>query len=498
MQKVSTGCCRTMSSVATDDIVLSYLPSASLLDRIRHHSRYLTSLWVRRHGLQLLPSLPVPQLRRLRVWDSSLRVGPTRRHRGDLDACTSLTCLHLNDCRLLGRQPLAALSSFTRLQELCVRQLCEANSPKTVLPEGVLASLVHLTHLILGQDVIVKDGLLSLAALSNFQALSVMHHPRIYLGSASSPQWREAALEGVHQLQHCKQLEVSSPALLFSLASTPDVGRIRSLQVLKLKECRVDPGLLPGLTQLLTLHLASVTLQTSAAGTAAVALLDALASLKQLQDLAIRHVVGDSRTAIGGLDWPPPSPAYAALTASSQLQVLELYQLNLPEGACQHMFAAGQQLPKLERLVIEWLPPDMRSGYDGMLCSEDIACLVSCCPNLRSLDLNVQPDAHLADLPQLSALTALEVTGTSEDAIKNIAGCTGLLKLSLASDSDWGIAIQQQWLLPLTALRQLTGLACNSCDDPFGDNGFDYDLEDYSPPSSYGLNLHISNKVRGS
>lgn len=479
---------------ATDDICLSSY-SDSLLDRIRHHSRHLTSLWVRGYGCQL-PPLPVPQLRRLRVGDFSLRLGPTRRHRGDLDACTNLTCLHLYNCRLLGQRPLAALASFTGLQELCVRHLCEANRPTTVLPEGVLASLVHLTHLILGQDVMVEDGLLSLAALSNFQALSVMYHSRMR-HPGNSPQWEEVALEGVHQLQHFKQLEVSSKSLLFSLASTPDVGRIRSLQVLKLKECRVDPFVLPGLTQLLTLRLSGVKLQTSAAGAAAAALLSALASLKQLQHLAVMYVAGGSRLTGDGLDWPPPSPAYAAFTASSQLQALELVQQDLPEGVCQHMFAAGQQLPKLERLVIEWSPPDMRSGCQGMLCSEDVACLVSCCPNLRSLDLNVQPDAHLTDLPQLSALTALAVTGTSDVAIKNLARCTGLLKLSLASDSDWGTAIEQQWLLPLTALRQLTKLACSPCDPPFGENfGFDFDPEeDIGPLPSYGIHLDISNKV---
>jgi hypothetical protein len=58
-----------------------------------------------------------------------------------------------------------------------------------------------------------------------------------------------------------------------------------------------------------------------------------------------------------------PQAAYAAMTASSRLQHLNISECALPAGAWQHMFPAGRQLPQLQEFNIKVLKlPSRRPG----------------------------------------------------------------------------------------------------------------------------------------
>lgn len=77
-----------------------------------------------------------------------------------------------------------------------------------------------------------------------------------------------------------------------------------------------------------------------------------------------------------------PAAAYAALTASSNLQQLDIRYSAVTEGAWEHMFPAGRLLPQLQELTITGVrgPSGCRSAaaFEGSR-------LVSCCPGLKVL-----------------------------------------------------------------------------------------------------------------
>ena len=74
----------------------------------------------------------------------------------------------------------------------------------------------------------------------------------------------------------------------------------------------------------------------------------------------------------------PHASAFSALTASSKLQHLSIS--HPPAAALQHLFPAGRQLPHLQSLSI------CNGAVDGRGIALGSS-LVSCCPALRSLDL---------------------------------------------------------------------------------------------------------------
>lgn len=70
----------------------------------------------------------------------------------------------------------------------------------------------------------------------------------------------------------------------------------------------------------------------------------------------------------------------------------------------------------------------------------------------------LHPSADLLAFTQLSALRKLSLTGSSAAGLRNIAGSTSLVDLELQSTA-WA-KIPWEWLLPVTAMRQLTRLDC--------------------------------------
>jgi len=89
--------------------------------------------------------------------------------------------------------------------------------------------------------------------------------------------------------------------------------------------------------------------------------------------------------------------------------------------------------------------------------TDDISCMIRCCPGLHTLSINVQPDAQLSDLAKASGLTSLSVSGLHAEGFESLRALSGLVSLQdLAVDP--GGPITPQDLLCLTALRPLTKL----------------------------------------
>ena len=103
-----------------------------------------------------------------------------------------------------------------------------------------------------------------------------------------------------------------------------------------------------------------------------------------------------------------PAAAFSALTASTQLQHLNIGPSRLPAGALEHLFPAGRQLPNLLSLDIsagQLLTRQWAAAPQGSR-------LVSCCPGLQSLNVRgLQCSAELLSaLRGLHGLTQLQLT----------------------------------------------------------------------------------------
>ena len=82
-------------------------------------------------------------------------------------------------------------------------------------------------------------------------------------------------------------------------------------------------------------------------------MLSHLQDLQQLTHLTLRGVL---RKGWGTTDSAePPATAYAALTASSKLQHLDISSSKLPAGVWQHVFPPSRQLPHLHILDLGWV-----------------------------------------------------------------------------------------------------------------------------------------------
>ena len=167
------------------------------------------------------------------------------------------------------------------------------------------------------------------------------------------------------------------------------------------------------------------------------------------------------------LDWPTSGPAYSALTASSNLIVLELCDAHFPRGIWPHVFPDSRKLPHLTALVVSG------SIDNGELisppppwCAADLRSLVSCCPSLCELETDcVQPGLDVSELHKLTSLTRMF-----------LAYCFGLDSLDIVTDCMRGLSAVTQLhslllftyiperspacLWPLTSLTTLTSLDC--------------------------------------
>lgn len=219
----------------------------------------------------------------------------------------------------------------------------------------------------------------------------------------------------------------------------------------------LDVSLLTGLTLLRRLDV----MHTPAGSTAALSGL--LAWLPRLKHL--RHLGMDCR--LGPLATPAPAAAYAALTANSCLEVLDLSSCTLPMGAWQQLFPDdGQQgheearrLPHLHTAILapsaSW--DDFRAGelqlqlgFPQSLNAADLKRIVRSCPRLRLLC--VRTSGSLKPLLSLRHLRSLSVVGIYNKTVTRLAQLHGLEFLHVDGYVDLSCC---RVLSTLTQLREL-------------------------------------------
>jgi hypothetical protein len=206
-------------------------------------------------------------------------------------------------------------------------------------------------------------------------------------------------------------------------------------------------GVLAGKTQLRELTLQNCTVPSGAAGVAQL-----LSHLQPMQQLSRLSLYGSMQH---GEEGSLPATAFAAITASSQLQEIDISDNVLPAGVWQHLFPAGRRLPHLT--CLEMSDVRVAAVRGGAASAAEISRLVSCCPGLQSLDLMgfSRSVPLLGPLQRLSGLHTLHIEVVEPTAAQGfIEGVclTGLRELDV---SVFDMAGQ---LLQLTQLRQLTAL----------------------------------------
>lgn len=258
-----------------------------------------------------MPALPCPNLKQLDLERCYFRL--SERFDSILHDCTGLTHLRLERCLLAEQQPsIAALSTLTKLQHV---ELNLVEHYGLDVPSTLLLSLTKLTHLGFGLDrEDAKAWLQHLSSLTDLQQLSIYQQ-----GSRAT----------------------CSPS------TTPGLSRLTALTSLRLECVTLDPALLRDIsTQLQSFHIDQVDLVTdgphahaaAAPSGAAAQLLSCIAGMTRLQQLCL-----------GPLPYfPAEAAAYTALTASSNLQQLQLSDNGWPDGIWQAMFTAGRTWPHLQ------------------------------------------------------------------------------------------------------------------------------------------------------
>jgi hypothetical protein len=131
-------------------------------------------------------------------------------------------------------------------------------------------------------------------------------------------------------------------------------------------------------------------------------------------------------SSLRGVEKSTPPASYAALTASSKLQQLNISISTMPAGVWQHMFPAGKQLPNLLSLSIAYV----RQFAGGIAQDPEGSRLVSCCPSLQYLEMaSLLCSAELlAPLQGLSALQALHCSwgDATAEVVQAVCQLTGL------------------------------------------------------------------------
>jgi hypothetical protein len=181
---------------------------------------------------------------------------------------------------------------------------------------------------------------------------------------------------------------------------------------------------------------------------------------KLLQLLARLPALQLMRLADLEAEWPQQLSAFSSLTASSNLQKLEVYGCDIPEAAWQYAFPAGRKLPNLHTF-------DTRNatGRGAVFCSAAIAGLAACCPALRALTVAADEYARLTPLASLTALSSLMLCPISPTEVFYLPRLTQLKELyvyiAVSPDTSQEAAFGLPDLVCLTALTGLKELAAH-------------------------------------
>ena len=234
--------------------------------------------------------------------------------------------------------------------------------------------------------------------------------------------------------------------------SASSVSHKPFLTQLSVSSCSFELGGLAGNTQLQQLILDYCSLLGPAAGGAVEQL---MYHLQPLQQLTLLSTVGSLTTTRQGLfvvqeDAGNPAAAYAALSASSKLRLLDIGMCILPAGVWQYMFPTGRQLPHLTCIhMCRVMEP---SG--SYAPAPEGSRLVSCCPGLAWLDMQMLSyGTELISVRELTGLTTLSLAAWPHliaDCLRDVAQLTRLRELHLNCDSN-----AVQGVVQLSQLKRL-------------------------------------------
>jgi hypothetical protein len=263
-------------------------------------------------------------------------------------------------------------------------------------------------------------------------------------------------LHPLQALPHLADLRFNQAEGLAARITAADLSANRKLMRLECDRVDFEPSALSGKTQLQHLSMYKCTISGGAAGVARM-----MAELSHIQ-LTHLHLIKTMEPVEEG---NPPASAYAALTASSKLQYLNIANCELPTGAWQHMYAAGRQLPQLQTLDISCVfqaASRAHAPYTGGTT------LVSCCPGLTRLWLDDSSQSEvqhstdlLTSLQKLSGLHTLSWSahdGAAVERLPLVCQLTGLRELAVSYPGFGGQSYKEGLLLQLTQLKQLTRL----------------------------------------
>lgn len=416
--------------VGDRDNAISLQRAESVLGWLEHYGQHVTSLWLTRFPqppevqLQIRQLSCCPNLLDLyKVCGGHIQLGPTADgYPGVIEGCTKLTRLqlagHIIDAPHGG--PVDSMSRLVGLQHLDILPYYQ----DCVLPAAALPRLTRLTYLSLGG--LSSEHLLQLGALTNLEDLVLCADDR---AAAAGP------------------------------CAVPGMVLPASLTSIWLKS-RVEAGLLSlvptGLRDLCLDCAVEGPIEGPGSWLAHVALMQQLTRLK----VESYKVV-----------WPPPGPAYLALTANSSLASLAIDEYLFPDGTWPHVFPTGRTLSHITCFEL-----CRDKGTDGnpsaAFDATDLSCLVRCCPSIRTIkSINLLHGLHVSELHKLTALTRLVACygdAPWEDCVESMTGLasvTRLRDLDLYFNSQ---SLTADVLLPLLSLTALTSLA-GTCWDADGE-----------------------------
>jgi hypothetical protein len=397
----------------------------SVLLYLSKHSQHIDCIQLDGHNLgwavvrQLPPNL---QLSSLQLHGVSLQLQPGNSWQGMLGAVSQLAALkqlRLKQVTVLdptGTEALtAALSQLPAgLEHLSISHLLFRGHDKHFHTDW-LWKLHQLTYL----ELVVSVSPLDDDALQPLQALTRLADLRLVGGGVS--------------------------VTASMLSATYHLTRF------ELSRGNIEPGALAGKSRLQ--HLGLNCWRTPVGSGDVAQLLVHLQQLNQLTHLVMCHWCACEAPFRGD----PPAAAFAAVTASSKLQDLDVSWCTLPAGALQHMFPADRTLPHLQELGMAYVKEA------GGTCATAPAGsrLVSCCHGLRCLDVRGLQcsSVQLAPLQGLSGLQTLHLPQCGDedvDGLQLVCQLTGLKELSVTFDS---MAVEGLQLQLLTDLKQLTQLS---------------------------------------
>ena len=194
-------------------------------------------------------------------------------------------------------------------------------------------------------------------------------------------------LQALTQLAHLRLDDASPSGAGDGVVSTNILAGKCHLSHLSLGYYIFEAGALADKTQMQHLDLSCATCPGGVGEK--VQLLSILQQLQQLTHLRLHESLTHTVALANGA-FSPPAVAFAALTASSKLQHLDISSCKLPAGVWEHVFPAGRQLPHLQSLVVSDITQAASNDdEDTPAPAPESSHLASCRPGLKFL--NLQP-----------------------------------------------------------------------------------------------------------